>query len=189
MPITFQLKGEKEVKKQIEDHVRLERPLQTDRHRVPDWDKGRVGVHTKVTQLHFERTPGDFDARFKSSPDVELSIDYQKDQAQLGFYHHKGIRSIGLYESGSNTLITEVKFPNGSKAPVKFLLTDLAYWAGDVYYQGFYELWNPATEYAEDAGLDGAVMDLGGYTDPVTDIYDLNTTNTGPELTEFDLNT
>ncbi len=188
MPITFQLKGEKEVKKQVEDHVRLERPLQTDRHRVPDWSKGRVGVHTKVTQLHFERTPGDFDARFKSSPDVELSIDYQKDQAQLGFYHHKGIRSIGLYESGSNTLITEVKFPSGSKAPVKFNLTDLAYWAGDVYYQGFYELWNVATQLADDLDLDGATMDCGGYTDAVTDIYDLNTTNTGPELTEFDLN-
>ena len=189
MPITFQLKGEKEVKKQVEDHVRLERPLQTDRHNVPDWSKGRVGVHTKTTQLHFERTPGDFDARFKASPDVELSIDYQKDQAHLGFYHHKGIRSIGLYESGSNTLITEVKFPNGSKAPVKFLLTDLAYWAGDVYYQGFYELWNVATELADDLGLDGATIDCGGYTDAVTDIYDLNTTNTGPELTSFDLNT
>jgi len=189
MPITFQLKGEKEVKKQVADHVLLERPLQTDRHRVPNWITGRVGQYTRATRIHCERTPGDFDIMFQSSPDVELSIAYEKGDSSIGFYHHKGIRNIGFYEHDTDTLITSINIPNGSKAPVNFTLTDLAYWAGGIYYQGFFELWNEATGLSDALGLDGATMDLGGYTEAVSDIYDLNTTNVGPELTEFDLNT
>jgi len=186
--ITFQLKGEKHVTKQVGDHVQLHRPLQSDRHSVPNWLSGRQGHYTKVTRIHCERFPGDFDIMFEASPDIELSIDYQKGDTDIGIYHHKGIRRIGLFEHDTCTLITEINIPNGSKAPITFNLSSLAYFGGSIYYQGFYEFWKKASDYAQDFGLSGLQMDAGDLTSPVTDHHDCNVQNVGEGIDYFDFN-
>ena len=186
---TFQIKGDKHVVKQVEGHVTLQRPLQTDRHSVPLWYAAPKGKYTDVTRIKCERTKGDFDLVFEASPDVELSIDYTKDADQLGLYHHKGIRRIGLFEHDTQTLITEIKISKGNKRPIRFDLSDLAYFStGAIYYQSFYEFWIKAYEYAEDFNLSGLQMDAGDLTSPVTDHYDANVENVGVELTQFDFN-
>ena len=78
--------------------------------------------------------------------------------------------------------------PKVTRRRVRFQLTDLAYFDGDIYYQNFYEFWIKAYEYAEDFNLDGLQMDAGDLTSPVTDHYDANIENVGEGLTQFDFN-
>ena len=190
--ITFQLKGDKHVVKQIGNHVTLFRPLKTDRHSIPLWNNGRVGKHADVTRLQCERFEGDFDVVFLASPDVELSIDYQKGNDTIGFYHHKGIRAIGLFEHDTNTLITQVKIAKGNKRPITFDLADLAYLRGDgvgeIYYQNFGERWQKAFAYASDFKLPALQIDCGDLSETVTDHYNCNITNRGEGLDQFDFN-
>lgn len=190
--ITFQLKGDKHVIKQVGHHVQLIRPLKTDRHSIPLWNNGRLGKHIDVTRLKCERLDGDFDVVFLASPDVELSIDYQKGDDSIGFYYHKGIRAIGLFEHDTNTLITQIKIAKGSKRPITFDLSALAYLRGlgigEVYYQNFYEFWKKAFDVAEDAGTDDLLMDAGDLTSTVIDHYDCNIINRGEGQTTFDFN-
>ena len=114
-----------------------------------------------MTRLKCERITGDFDIVFEASPDVELQIEYTKGSDYVGFYHHKGIRRIGFFEHDTGTLITELKIAKGNKKPIKFNLSDLAYFnTGNIYYQGFYEFWKKAFDYAEDFGLSGLQMDI-----------------------------
>ena len=149
--ITFQLKGDKHVIKQVDGHVTLQRPLQTDRHSLPLWYNAPKHKFTDVTRIKCERITGDFDVIFQASPDVELQIDYSKGDDYIGFYHHKGIRRIGLFEHETNTLITEIKIAKGNKKPINFLLTNLKYFnTGNLYLQGFYEFWKKAYDHAED---------------------------------------
>ena len=186
--ITFQLKGDKHVVKQVEGHVTLQRSLQTDRHSVPLWYAAPKHKFVDVTRIKCERITGDFDVVFEASADVEVQIDYTKGADYIGFYHHKGIRRIGLFEHDTSTLITEVKIAKGNKKPVVFQLSDLAYFSGQVYYQGFYEFWKKAKDYADDFGLSGLQMDAGDLTSLVTDHYDANIENVGEGLTQFDFN-
>ena len=186
--ITFQIKGDKHVVKQVEGHVTLQRPLQTDRHSLPKWYNAPKNKYVSVTRIKCERTKGDFDVIFEASPDVELQIDYDKDDSFIGFYHHKGIRRIGFFEHETNTLITELKIAKGNKRPIRFDLSDLAYVSGDIYYQNFYEFWKKAFDYAQDFNLDDLQMDAGNLTSPVTDHYDANIANVGEGLTQFDFN-
>ena len=106
-----------------------------------------------------------FDVIIEASPDVEMTIDYTKGADYIGFYYLKNVRRIGLFEHNTNTLITQVAVPKSSKRPIKFILTDLAYMAGEgkgtIYYQNFYEFWKKAYDYAQDFGLSGLQMDAG----------------------------
>ena len=186
--ITFQLKGDKHVVKQVEGHVTLQRSLQTDRHSMPLWYAAPKHKFVDVTRIKCERITGDFDVVFEASADVEVQIDYTKGADYIGFYHHKGIRRIGLFEHDTSTLITEVKIAKGNKKPVVFQLSDLAYFSGQVYYQGFYEFWKKAKDYADDFGLSELQMDAGDLTSLVIDHYDANSENVGEGLTQFDFN-
>lgn len=190
--ITFKIKGDKHVVKQVGTHVSLQRSLSTDRHSIPQWHNGRLGKHIDVTRLKCERLTGDFDVIFEASPDVELSIGYEKGDDYIGFYYHKGIRRIGLFEHETNTLITKVVIPKGSKKPINFHLADLAYMAGEgkgtVYYQNFYEFWKKAYDHSQDFGLSGLQMDAGDLTSTVTDHHDCNIQNVGEGLSQFDFN-
>ena len=186
--ITFQIKGDKHVVKQVAGHVTLQRPLQTDRHSVPLWYAAPKGKYVDVTRIKCDRTKGDFDIVFEASPDVELQVDYEKDADYLGLYHHKGIRRIGLFEHETQTLITEIKIAKGNKRPIRFLLTDLAYLSGTIYHQNFYEFWKKAFDYAEDLGTEDLQMDAGSISDLATDHYDANIENVGEGLTQFDFN-
>ena len=188
--ITFQLKGAKTVVRQVEGHVTLQRPLETDRHSFPLWYASPKNKFVDVTKIKCERITGDFDVVFEASPDVELQIDYSKGDDYIGFYHHKGIRRIGLFEHETTTLITEIKIAKGNKKPVNFFLADLKYFSsGNVYTQNFYEFWKKAYDYAKDFGLDGLQMDAGNLTDTITDYYDCNIQNEGAGLDQFDFNT
>ena len=187
--ITFQLKGDKHVIKQVGTDVRLHQALQTNRHTLPIWSNAPKHKFTDVTRIKCERTKGDFDVVFKASSDVELQIDYTKDADYIGFYHHKNIRKIGLFEHDNGTFITEINIPKGSKRPITFSLSDLAYnITGDVYYQNFYEFWKKASDYAEDFNLSGLQMDAGDLTSTVTDHYDCNIQNVGVGLSQFNFN-
>ena len=187
--ITFQIKGDKHVVKQVEGHVTLQRPLQTDRHSLPLWYAAPKHKFVDVTRIKCERITGDFDVVFEASPDVELQIDYSKGDDYIGFYHHKGIRRIGLFEHDTGTLITEIKIAKGNKKPITFQLSDLTYFStGNIYYQGFYEFWKKAKDYATGHGLSSLQMDAGNLTDTVTDFYDCNVENVGVGLDQFDFN-
>tara|TARA_R110000868_G_scaffold343835_1_gene604790 strand:+ start:50 stop:616 length:567 start_codon:yes stop_codon:yes gene_type:complete len=187
--ITFQLKGDKHVVKQVEGHVTLQRPLQTNRHSLPLWYNAPKHKFVDVTRIKCERTKGDFDIVFEASPDVELSIDYNKDDDFVGFYYHKNIRRIGFFEHETNTLIAELKIAKGNKRPIQFQLSDLAYEStGNIYYQNFYEFWKKAFDYAKDFNLSGLLLDAGNLTSTVTDHYDANNANVGEGLTQFDFN-
>ena len=187
--ITFQLKGDKHVIKQVGDHVTLQRPLQTDRHKLPLWYNAPKNKYVDVTRIKCERTKGDFDIVFEASPDIEVSIDYNKDDSFVGFYHHKGLRQIGFFEHETNTLIARLVIAKGNKRPIKFNLSDLKYVSTEtIYYQNFYEFWKKAYDYAQDFNLPGLLMDAGDLTSTVTDHYDANIANVGEGLTQFDFN-
>ena len=188
--ITFELKGDSSVTKQVGNHVTLRQPLKTNTFSIPAWVNAPKNKYVDVTKLKVERTKGDVDIVFEASADVELKVDYNKDDDFIGFYGHKNIRNIGFFEADTNTLITNLKIAKGNKKPIKFDLSDLAYIVSqNIYYQGFSELWVKAKEYANDLGLTGGTMDLGSVTETATDIYDLNVTNEGEGFIAFDLNT
>ena len=103
--ITFELKGDSTVVKQIGNHITLRQPLKTNTFSIPKWHDAPKNKYVDVTKLKLERTKGDVDIVFEASSDVELKIDYTKDDGFIGFYAHKGIRNIGFFEAGTNTLI------------------------------------------------------------------------------------
>ncbi len=188
--ITFELKGDNTVTKQIGNHITLRQPLQTNTFSVPKWHDAPKNKYVEVTKLKVERTKGDIDIVFEAAADVELKVDYNKDDDFIGFYSHKGIRNIGFFEHDTNTLITSLKIAKGNKRPITFQLSDLAYSISqNIYYQAFSELWVKAFEYAEDFNLAGLQMDLGSITTTAVDHHDLNITNEGEGFTSFDLNT
>ena len=188
--ITFELKGDSTVVKQIGNHITLRQPLKTNTFSIPKWHDAPKNKYVDVTKLKLERTQGDVDIVFEASADVELTIDYGKDDPTIGFYGHKGIRNIGFFEHNTNTLITSLKIAKGNKKPIKFPLSGLAYIVSqNIYFQGFSELWTKAFEYAQDFNLAGLQMDLGSVTTFQQDKYDLNVTNEGEGFVNFDLNT
>ena len=188
--ITFELKGDSTVVKQIGNHITLRQPLKTNTFSIPKWHDAPKNKYVDVTKLKLERTKGDVDIVFEASADVELKIDYTKDDGFIGFYGHKGIRNIGFFEAGTNTLIKSLKIAKGNKKPITFQASDLAYVStSTIYHQGFSELWVKAKSYAEDFGNAFLQFDLGSVTEAVTDIHDLNVTNVGEGFTSFDLNT
>ena len=189
--ITFELKGDSTVVKQIGNHITLRQPLKTNTFSIPKWHDAPKNKYVDVTKIKVERTKGDIDIIFEASADIELSIDYNKDDDFIGFYGHKGIRNIGFFEHDTNTLITALKIAKGNKRPIKFELTDLTYSGSqNVYYQAFSELWTKAFKYAQDfPGFGGLQMDLGNVTTVAVDHHDLNITNEGEGFTSFDLNT
>ena len=187
--ITFELKGDSTVVKQIGNHITLRQPLKTNTFSIPKWHDAPKNKYVDVTKLKLERTKGDIDIVFEASADVELKIDYEKDDGFIGFYGHKGIRNIGFFEHDTNTLIKSLKIAKGNKKPIKFQASDLAYAVSqNVYLQAFSELWTKAFEYAQDFGLAGLQMDLGSVTTTAADHHDLNVTNEGEGFTFFDLN-
>jgi hypothetical protein len=125
--ITFELKGDNTVTKQIGNHITLRQPLQTNTFSIPKWHDAPKNKYVEVTKLKVERTKGDIDIVFEAAADVELKVDYNKDDAFIGFYGHKGIRNIGFFEHDTNTLITSLKIAKGNKKPITFQLSDLAY--------------------------------------------------------------
>ena len=187
--ITFELKGDSTVVKQIGNHITLRQPLKTNTFSIPKWHDAPKNKYVDVTKLKLERTKGDIDIVFEASSDVELKIDYNKDDGFIGFYGHKGIRNIGFFEHDTNTLITSLKIAKGNKKPITFQAADLAYTPSNIYYQAFSELWVKAKSYAEDFGLAGLQFDLGSVTTVAADHHDLNVTNVGEGFTSFDLNT
>ena len=187
--ITFELKGDSTVVKQIGNHITLRQPLKTNTFSIPKWHDAPKNKYVDVTKLKLERTKGDVDIVFEASADVELKIDYNKDDGFIGFYGHKGIRNIGFFEHDTNTLITSLKIAKGNKKPITFQASDLAYSPANIYYQAFSELWVKAKSYAEDFGLAGLQFDLGSVTATPADHHDLNVTNVGEGFTFFDLNT
>ena len=188
--ITFELKGDNTVTKQIGNHITLRQPLQTNTFSIPKWHDAPKNKYVEVTKLKVERTKGDIDIVFEAAADVELKVDYNKDDEFIGFYGHKGIRNIGFFEHDTNTLITSIKIAKGNKRPITFQLSDLAYSISqNIYYQAFSELWVKAFEYAQDFNLAGLQMDLGSITTTAVDHHDLNVTNEGEGFTSFDLNT
>ena len=188
--ITFELKGDNTVTKQIGNHITLRQPLQTNTFSIPKWHDAPKNKYVEVTKLKVERTKGDIDIVFEAAADVELKVDYNKDDAFIGFYGHKGIRNIGFFEHDTNTLITSLKIAKGNKRPITFQLSDLVYLVSQsVYLQAFSELWVKAFEYAQDFNLAGLQMDLGSITTAAADHHDLNATNEGEGFTSFDLNT
>ena len=188
--ITFELKGDNTVTKQIGNHITLRQPLQTNTFSIPKWHDAPKNKYVEVTKLKVERTKGDIDIVFEAAADVELKVDYNKDDAFIGFYGHKGIRNIGFFEHDTNTLITSLKIAKGNKRPITFQLSDLAYLVSqNIYYQAFSELWVKAFEYAQDFNLAGLQLDLGSITTTAVDHHDLNVTNEGEGFTSFDLNT
>jgi len=188
--ITFELKGDNTVTKQIGNHITLRQPLQTNTFSIPKWHDAPKNKYVEVTKLKVERTKGDIDIVFEAAADVELKVDYNKDDNFIGFYGHKGIRNIGFFEHDTNTLITSIKIAKGNKKPVKFELAALTYLVSqNVYYQAFSELWVKAFEYAQDFNLAGLQLDLGSITTTAVDHHDLNVTNEGEGFTSFDLNT
>lgn len=187
--ITFELKGDSTVVKQIGNHITLRQPLKTNTFSIPKWHDAPKNKYVDVTKLKLERTKGDIDIVFEASADVEVKIDYEKDDGFIGFYGHKGIRNIGFFEHDTNTLIKSIKIAKGNKKPIKFQASDLAYTStSGVYHQAFSELWVKAKSYAKDFNLSGLLFDLGSITEAVTDIYDLNVTNVGEGYINFDLN-
>lgn len=188
--ITFELKGDNTVTKQIGNHITLRQPLQTNTFSIPKWHDAPKNKYVEVTKLKVERTKGDIDIVFEAAADVELKVDYNKDDAFIGFYGHKGIRNIGFFEHDTNTLITSLKIAKGNKKPITFQLSNLAYLVSqNIYYQAFSELWVKAFEYAQDFNLAGLQLDLGSITTTAVDHHDLNVTNEGEGFTSFDLNT
>ena len=188
--ITFELKGDNTVTKQIGNHITLRQPLQTNTFSIPKWHDAPKNKYVEVTKLKVERTKGDIDIVFEAAADVELKVDYNKDDSFIGFYGHKGIRNIGFFEHDTNTLITSLKIAKGNKRPITFQLSDLVYLVSQsVYLQAFSELWVKAFEYAQDFKLAGLQMDLGSVTTAAADHHDLNVTNEGEGFTAFDLNT
>ena len=188
--ITFELKGDNTVTKQIGNHITLRQPLQTNTFSIPKWHDAPKNKYVEVTKLKVERTKGDIDIVFEAAADVELKVDYNKDDEFIGFYGHKGIRNIGFFEHDTNTLITSIKIAKGNKRPITFQLSDLAYSISqNIYYQAFSELWVKAFEYAQDFNLAGLQLDLGSITTTAVDHHDLNVTNEGEGFTSFDLNT
>ena len=188
--ITFELKGDNTVTKQIGNHITLRQPLQTNTFSIPKWHDAPKNKYVEVTKLKVERTKGDIDIVFEAAADVELKVDYNKDDEFIGFYGHKGIRNIGFFEHDTNTLITSLKIAKGNKKPITFQLSDLVYLVSQsVYLQAFSELWVKAFEYAQDFNLAGLQMDLGSITTTAVDHHDLNVTNEGEGFTSFDLNT
>ena len=188
--ITFELKGDSTVISQVGDHVTLRQPLKTNTFSIPKWHDAPKNKYVDVTKIKVERTKGDIDIVFEASADVEVKIDYNKDDSFIGFYGHKGIRNIGFFEHDTNTLITALKIAKGNKRPITFDLSDLAYTAtSNIYYQAFSEFWTKAFEHAQDFKLPALLMDCGDLTSTVTDHHDLNIVNEGEGLTSFDLNT
>jgi hypothetical protein len=188
--ITFELKGDNTVTKQIGNHITLRQPLQTNTFSIPKWHDAPKNKYVEVTKLKVERTKGDIDIVFEAAADVELKVDYNKDDAFIGFYGHKGIRNIGFFEHDTNTLITSLKIAKGNKRPITFQLSDLVYLVSQsAYLQAFSELWVKAFEYAQDFKLAGLQIDLGSITTTAVDHHDLNVTNEGEGFTSFDLNT
>ncbi len=188
--ITFELKGDNTVTKQIGNHITLRQPLQTNTFSIPKWHDAPKNKYVEVTKLKVERTKGDIDIVFEAAADVELKVDYNKDDSFIGFYGHKGIRNIGFFEHDTNTLITSIKIAKGNKKPISFQLSDLTYSISqNIYYQAFSELWVKAFEYAQDFNLAGLQLDLGSITTTAVDHHDLNVTNEGEGFTSFDLNT
>ena len=187
--ITFELKGDSTVVKQIGNHITLRQPLKTNTFSIPKWHDAPKNKYVDVTKLKLERTKGDVDIVFEASADVELKIDYNKDDSFIGFYGHKGIRNIGFFEHDTNTLIKSLKIAKGNKRPITFQASDLTYTpTSGVYHQAFSELWVKAKSYAEDFGIAFLQFDFGSVTEAVTDIHDLNVTNVGEGFTSFDLN-
>jgi len=188
--ITFELKGDNTVTKQIGNHITLRQPLQTNTFSIPKWHDAPKNKYVEVTKLKVEQTKGDIEIVFEAAADVELKVDYNKDDNFIGFYGHKGIRNIGFFEHDTNTLITSIKIAKGNKKPISFQLSDLAYSISqNIYYQAFSELWVKAFEYAQDFNLAGLQLDLGSITTTAVDHHDLNVTNEGEGFTSFDLNT
>jgi hypothetical protein len=167
----------------------LRQPLKTNTFSIPKWHDAPKNKYVDVTKLKLERTKGDIDIVFEASADVELKIDYTKDDGFIGFYGHKGIRNIGFFEHDTNTLIKSLKIAKGNKRPITFQASDLAYTpTSGVYHQAFSELWVKAKSYAEDFGNAFLQFDLGSVTEAASDIHDLNVTNVGEGFTSFDLN-
>ena len=111
--ITFQIKGDKHVIKQVGSDVTLHQPLQTNSHGLPMWSNAPKNKYVEVTRIKCERTKGDFDVVFEASADVEVQIDYTKDADYIGFYHHKNIRKIAFFEHDNGAFITELKIAKG----------------------------------------------------------------------------
>ena len=187
MAITFELAGVKDVRVQANEDVKRLQPLKTDTFKQPDWKNKAKYIDT--VRLQVERTVGDVDIVFKASSDARLSIDYVKDEANIGFYYYENISNIAFFEHDTNTLITSFNLPRSGNPPISFGLSGLKYSTGAIYYQNFYEFWKRAKDYADDFGLDGLQMDAGDLTSTVTDHYDCNIENVGEGLDEFDLNT
>ena len=83
--ITFQLKGDSGVIRQVGDHITLRQPLKTNTFSIPAWVDAPKNKYVDVTKLKMERTKGDVDIVFEASADVEIQIDYNKDDGFIGF--------------------------------------------------------------------------------------------------------
>ena len=183
MAITFKIKGHKDVQVQANDAIRHRQPTQTDTFKQPNWRNKRKYIDT--TRLQMERTAGDVDIVFEASVDARLSIDYVKDQANVGFYYYDNIKNIAFFEHDTGDYITSINLPKGAYRPVTVPLSSLVKYGRTstnvTYYQHFYEFWNKFNEINQD-------MDAGNLTSAITDHYDLNAINVGNQFNKFDLN-
>ena len=65
--ITFQLKGDSDVIKQVGNHITLRQPLKTNTFSIPAWVNAPKGKYVDVTKLKMERTKGDVDIVFTAA--------------------------------------------------------------------------------------------------------------------------
>ncbi len=181
MAITFEIAGVKDVRVQANDAVVHRQPTQTDTFKQPNWRNKRKYIDT--TRLQMERTGGDVDIVFEASVDARLSIDYVKNQTNIGFYYYNNISNIAFFEHDTGDFITSINLPKGAYFPVTVPLASLVKYDNTTitYYQHFYEFWNKFDEIDQD-------MDAGNLTSAVTDHYDLNAINVGRQFNKFDLN-
>ena len=180
MAITFEIAGVKDVRVQANDSIKHRQPTQTDTFKQPNWRNKRKYIDT--TRLQMERTVGDVDIVFEASVDARLSIDYIKDQANVGFYYYEGISNIAFFEHDTGDFITSINLPKGAYRPINVPLASIVKYdsTSTIYYQHFYEFWNKFDELSQD-------MDAGDLSSAITDHYDLNAVNVGRQFNKFDL--